>query len=218
MQAWRKRLLAVMSLPGALGHGGPARLLPRDQQANAVPSPERASIAMSRAAEECQDPNGRKWYKIRRFVESEKKVVTVSDQVEKAAGVEDCTPARRGYLALCDVLDATAVPRGPLGSRLPLLSTSHPGVRLFRSSQDHQWDSLMKSLTSDAAPLGLGSGSASSAGETLGSTNEGIVQARGRRSRSAELTQEVSWRSRLARSLRRACRVEWVVSWAVTVV
>ena len=76
-------------LSRALGFGGPARLLPRDQQANAVASPERASIAMSRAAEECQGPNGRKWYKIRRFVESEKKVVTVSDQVEKAAGVED---------------------------------------------------------------------------------------------------------------------------------
>ena len=142
MQAWRKRLLAVMSSPGALGHGGPACLLPRDQQANAVP--ERASIAMSQTAEERQGPNGRKWYKIRRFVESEKKAVTVSDQVEKAAGVEDCTPAPRGYVAVCDVLDATGVPRGPLGSRLPLLSTSHPGVRLFGSSQDHQWDSLMR--------------------------------------------------------------------------
>ena len=50
-----------------------------------MPSPERASIAMSRAAEECQGPNGRKWYKIRRF----EKVVTVSDQVEKVAEVED---------------------------------------------------------------------------------------------------------------------------------
>ena len=109
------RLLAVTSLPGALGHGGPAYLLPRHQQANAVPSPERASIAMSRAAEECQDANGRKWYKIRRFVESEKKVVTVSDQVEKVAAVQDCTPARRGHLPLCYVFGGNSGAAGASG-------------------------------------------------------------------------------------------------------
>ena len=72
---------------------------------------------MRRAAEEWQDASGRKWYKIRRFVESEKKVVTVSDHLGKTAAVEDCMAAR-GYLALSDVFGGYSSAAGASGRSL----------------------------------------------------------------------------------------------------